>query len=125
MAILAVYGALRPGLPQNGEYLAGCPHHGTKRLKGFALHDAGGYPAAVPALGEAITVDIFAVTDFHFEHIDQLKGVPSFFRRIQTAAGFYLYVTAAGRVAHLPRVASGDWKRRDVSRETMGPTGIV
>lgn len=125
MSIIAVYGSLRPGLTQHAAYLAGCQHHGTKRLKGFALYDAGGFPCAVPALGEAITVDLFSVTPFHLERIDELKGAPAIYRRIFTAAGFYLYVTTAGRVAHMPRVASGDWKRRDVSTETGGPTGIV
>lgn len=125
MPILAAYGSLRNGEANHSAHLKGCPCHGIRRMKGFALYDAGNHAYAVPDRDDAITVELFTVMTFHLITIDELLGTPMHHRRIYTAAGFYLYVTTAGRVAHLPRIASGDWKRRDVPRETIGPTGIV
>lgn len=113
MPVLAVYGTLRLGSVNSKAFLSGCRHLGVKRLKGFALYDGGGFPYAVPDINGQITVDLFEVTTMHLERTDRLEGVPYHYRRIQTAGGFYLYVTTARRVGYLPWIASGDWKRRE------------
>lgn len=113
MPVLAVYGTLRRGEGNSDALLRGCRHLGVKRLKGFTLYDGGGFPYAVPDINGQITVDLFEVTPFHLERTDKLEGVPYHYRRIQTVGGFYIYVTTARRVGYLPKIASGDWKRRD------------
>ncbi|TGG84852.1 MAG: gamma-glutamylcyclotransferase [Aphanocapsa feldmannii 288cV] len=108
---LFVYGLLKRGQPaapllcQGHRWGRGC-------LSGFALHDPGTYPMAVPAVG-SIHGEWWLVPQALLQALDAYEDVPDEYRRqaVTAPAGGrgWIYVGAPGRAAGSPRIALADW----------------
>lgn len=138
-----VYGTLRTG-QHNAPLLAGRVHHVTPaHLPGVDLHDAGGYPFAVPTDNPANRATgvvgelVYLTPDTAAEALavlDQLEGYRgpghpgNLYDRVRVtvlAAGrrtsAWVYLAAPprrGEVRQLPRITSGDWTVRQSADHT-------
>lgn len=108
-----VYGTLLAG-ERNHRALREAPFLGTARTTpGWALVDWGPYPAMVAGDG-AVEGEVYAVDAATLARLDALEGEP--YRRVGVildgGGEAQAYVMPAASVAHLPRIASGSWRRR-------------
>ncbi|EHD20272.1 MULTISPECIES: gamma-glutamylcyclotransferase family protein [Brenneria] len=110
---IIVYGSLRRK-QGNSHWMTNAQWLGDCRLDGFELYDLGHYPAVVPGNGE-IYCEVYRISSSILAELDALKRDGHEYQRelIATPLGnawIYLYKHS---VAGLPRIASGDWLKRD------------
>lgn len=113
---LFVYGTLMQGEP-NHLLLAACPFLGAAATApAFELVDCGAFPALVGGGAKAVAGELYRADAATLAALDALEGHPDFYRRQPVAlagggaAEAYLLDSAAA--AGLPRIPSGDWRRR-------------
>ncbi|MCL2893922.1 gamma-glutamylcyclotransferase family protein [Brenneria tiliae] len=110
---IIVYGSLRRK-QGNSHWMTNAQWLGDCRLDGFELYDLGLYPAVVSGNGE-IYCEVYRISSSILAELDALKRDGHEYQRelIATPLGnawIYLYKHS---VAGLPRIASGDWLKRD------------
>jgi gamma-glutamylaminecyclotransferase len=114
--LLFVYGTLMRGEP-NHPLLAGASFHGPGRtLPRFELVDLDAYPAMVSGGTAAVAGELYEVDEAVLAAVDDLEGHPRLYRRRRVAlAGggrAEAYLMAREATAGLPRIPSGDWRRK-------------
>lgn len=111
---LFVYGTLKRGevaahLLQDACFL------GEACAPGFALVDAGAYPAMVPDATGTVCGELYSVDASRLSALDDYEGAPALFERAAVLLGdgsqaiAYVYRRDASR---LPRIAGGTWRGR-------------
>ena len=116
-----VYGTLLRG-ERNHRLLDGARFMGEVSTEpGFELADLGAFPAMLPGSGAGgVAGELYGVDTQTLAALDRLERHPHFYRRTPIAlangacADAYLLdpALAQGR----PRIASGDWRRRQATR---------
>ncbi len=113
--LLFVYGTLRRGEPSHS-LLAGARFVGTAQTEPrYELVDLGEYPALVEGGDTAVVGELYDVNHEMLVQLDIYEDVPTLYERKslrfaqQQAAG---YLMRREHAEGLPRIASGDWRRR-------------
>ncbi len=111
-----VYGTLLRGEP-NHRLLAGAEFVGAAVTEPrFELVDLGPFPAMCTGGETAVHGECYRVDAHTLARLDRLEGHPEYYQRvpIPLADGreAETYVMPRGEVAGMPRIESGDWRRR-------------
>ena len=115
-----VYGTLLRGEP-NHRLLAGAEFVGAAVTEPrFELVDLGPFPAMCTGGATAVHGECYRVDARTLTRLDRLEGHPDYYPRvsIRLADGREVeaYVMPSHEVAGLPRIGSGDWRRRGRAR---------
>jgi gamma-glutamylcyclotransferase (GGCT)/AIG2-like uncharacterized protein YtfP len=113
---LFAYGTLLRG-ERNHSWLERARHLGDAQTEPrFELVDLGTYPALVPEGEGSIRGEVYGLSEEDVVVIDELEAHPAFYVRtpIRLADGTMAeaYLLQPDQVRGLPRIESGDWRRR-------------
>lgn len=113
MAPVLVYGTLKRGFT-NHHWLSGARFLGAGVMLGFALHDLGPFPMAVPSPGETpLHGELYAVDGAQLVRLDRLEGTPRLYERwrhpLVGGGEAWVYVGRPRQVRHAPRLVDGRW----------------
>ncbi|WP_438334082.1 gamma-glutamylcyclotransferase family protein [Edwardsiella tarda] len=108
-----VYGSLRRK-QGNSHWMTNATWLGDYVLEGYELYDLGHYPAVVPGEGR-VYCEVYRITSSILAELDELKSNSKDYRRelIKTPYGIAWIYIYLNEVSGLPRIASGDWLKRD------------
>lgn len=111
--LVCVYGTLRAGC-SNHRLLEGSEFLGSVSVDGWAMYSMGGFPALVPAVGLAISGEVYRVTEAVMKTLDRLEGYPGWYDRTEVPTEFgdaWIYhFTDQAAVVGRRLIQSGDWK---------------
>lgn len=83
----------------------------------YQLVDLGGYPGLVDGGRTQVHGEVYSVDDATLSRLDDLEGHPGYYerQRLRLADGreVQAYVLPAAEAVGCPRIASGDWRRRN------------
>jgi len=110
-----VYGSLRRG-ERHHDVLGDARFLGVHRsTASFTMLDLGAYPGVVEGGSTAITGEVYQIGAQRLRLLDRFEGCPREFRRTWLTTPWgkaWIYLLGIGRPRRVPRVASGDWRRR-------------
>jgi gamma-glutamylcyclotransferase (GGCT)/AIG2-like uncharacterized protein YtfP len=111
-----VYGTLRRGQPNHG-FLAKAQFGGLAyTAPRYTLLDLGFCPGLAEGGADAVTGEVWGVTDRQLDALDALEGHPKFYRRgdveLDDGRKVMGYLLPPERCAGRPRLPGGDWTRR-------------
>ena len=114
---LFVYGTLRRGERSHG-LLTGAAGLGPARTRpDFELVVLGWYPALVAGGAVAVHGELYAVPAALWPALDAYEDCPGTYQRVRLTLDdgrqAQTYLLGAARAAGHPRLAHGDWTRRD------------
>ncbi|WP_114192088.1 gamma-glutamylcyclotransferase family protein [Edaphovirga cremea] len=110
---IIVYGSLRRK-QGNSHWMTNAQWLGNHDLEGFELYDLGHYPAAVAGEG-TVFCEVYRINSSILAELDELKSNTKDYRRelIQTPFGSAWIYVYRKSVEGKPRIASGDWLKRN------------
>lgn len=129
--MIFVYGTLLRGEPGH-HLLARARFVGEAVTEpGFELVDLGPYPAMVTGGTGVVTGEVYEVDAATLAGVDEFEEHPQVYRRtriaLATGGEAEAYLIERDRVADRPRIASGDWRRREEAfgAATMPIDGVL
>jgi len=111
MPELFVYGTLKRGGRLHHHMEArGCKYLRDIELEGFKMYDFGWYPGIIPGDG-AVKGEVFDITEEMLVHLDEVEGVPNWFRR-ERVNGMWVYLFNAD-IKDAKSIDDGLWREPD------------
>jgi gamma-glutamylcyclotransferase (GGCT)/AIG2-like uncharacterized protein YtfP len=113
---LFVYGTLTQGEDRHG-LLRRANHLGEAWTEPrYTLHDLGSCPAMTSGGRTAVRGELYEVVGPIMMLLDRYEWHPRYYRRerihLYDGGRAVAYLVAPGRIRGVPRIASGDWRRR-------------
>ncbi len=81
----------------------------------LAHMESGSYPALVEGGADAVFGEVYEVATSVFDELDVFEDVPDLYRRVRIQLGPHrpwVYLFRSDAAVGLPRIPSGDWRRR-------------